>query len=293
MKIVHIIGGLGNQMFQYALLIALREHFKQIVLADISSFKGYGLHNGFELPRVFGITPTIATKQDLKKLTYYSSSYNMQRIMRHILPKRYTECIESPQGDYIEDMFAYSGDMYYEGYWQNYKYFDRYRDIIRNEYTFKFICLNKENTRIINAINQNPSIWVSIHIRRGDYINHKAFGGICDLNYYKSAVEYVKRLCHKNLCFLILSNDAEWCRKNIGSIIYDDVCEYVDWNNGEDSYIDMYLMTLCRINIIANSSFSWWGAYLNNNDNKTVIAPKKWTNTDIAFGGYFHDWILI
>lgn len=293
MKIVRIIGGLGNQMFQYALLISLREHFKQPVLADISSFKGYELHNGFELTKIFGISPVIATKKELKKLTYYSPSYRIQRIIRHLLPKRKTECIESLQGDYVENIFTDANDMYYEGYWQNYRYFAEYQDIIQKEFSFNIPALNDDNQRLVNIINNDSSIWVSVHVRRGDYVNHKILGGICDINYYKSAIEYIKRKSDKPLCFLILSNDADWCRENLGPLILGHTCEYVDWNNGINSYLDMYLMTLCRVNIIANSSFSWWGAYLNKNKNKITIAPRKWENTPAAFKRQLPEWILI
>lgn len=294
MKIVHIIGGLGNQMFQYALLIALREHFGQPVLADISSFNRYGLHNGYELSDIFGITPDFATKKDLRKLTWYASSYIAQRIMRRILPHRKNECIESSKGDYVADMFTCSGDRYYEGYWQNYKYFDKYYDIICKEFAFPEDNLNTQNRELVNRIKLDPTFWVSVHIRRGDYVGNKSFGNICDLSYYKSAIERVKQLkADKHLHFLILSNDVLWCRSNLNDVLGDSPCEFADWNTGKNSYVDMYLMTQCSSNIIANSSFSWWGAYLNRNPEKIVIAPAKWTNNDTVATRQLPDWFLL
>ena len=292
MKIVHIIGGLGNQMFQYALLIALRGRFGQEIKADISSFKNYGLHNGYELQKVFGITPSLASRQDLSKLTYYAPSYAIQRVVRKLLPHRKTECIESKRGDYIATVLTDPSDKYYEGYWQNYKYFDKYYPKICEEFSFKTDNLNADNQELVSSILSFPSNYVSIHIRRGDYIKNTRFGGLCDISYYQSAIEEVKRINNnKNIHFLIFSNDMEWCRLNLESTYGKYI--YVDWNKGSTSYIDMYLMTLCGTNIIANSSFSWWGAYLNRNQEKVVIAPKKWTNDVVAFNRQLPDWILL
>lgn len=294
MKIVHIIGGLGNQMFQYALLIALREHFREPVLADISSFNKYDLHNGFELTNIFGITPDFATKKDLSKLTWYAPSYPVQRVMRRLLPHKKNECIESPKGDWVADMFTNSGDRYYEGYWQNYMYFDKYYDIICKEFIFPEDKLNKRNKALVSQIKSAPALWVSIHIRRGDYVGNKCFENICDVDYYKSAIEKIKRLsAQRNLHFLILSNDVLWCRSNLNDVLGDSPREFVDWNTGIDSYVDMYLMTQCSSNIIANSSFSWWGAYLNRNPQKIVIAPAKWKNNDTTVTRQLPEWVLL
>lgn len=294
MKIVHIIGGLGNQMFQYALLIALREHFKQPVLADITSFHQYGLHNGFELTEIFGIHPSLATKKDLRKVTWYAPSYKIQRIMRRLLPYKKSECIESSKGDFVKDMFICDGDRYYEGYWQNYLYFDKYYDIICKEFTFPENKLNVRNKELVARIKSNPDTWVSIHIRRGDYIGHKRFGNLCGVDYYTSAINKIKKIRGQNsLNFLILSNDTSWCRANLNDVLSGDICEFVDWNTGGDSFVDMYLMTQCSSNIIANSSFSWWGAYLNRNPEKVIIAPQKWTNDSVSVKRQLPDWVLI
>ncbi|MCH5307079.1 MAG: alpha-1,2-fucosyltransferase [Prevotella sp.] len=294
MKIVHIIGGLGNQMFQYALLVALREHFGQPILADISSFNGYKLHNGFELTNIFGISPVLATKQDIRKLTWYAPTYKIQRILRQILPQKKTECIESKKGDYVEDMFTNQGDRYYEGYWQTYKYFDKYYDIICREFTFPENKLSEQNKNLACRIKNDPILWVSVHVRRGDYLGNKRFGNICDANYYISAIEKIKQLRgNKKLHFLILSNGIAWCRDNLQMALTDSPHEFVDWNTGVDSYVDIYLMTLCSSNIIANSSFSWWGGYLNRNSQKIVIAPRKWTNDIVAVKRQLPDWILV
>lgn len=292
MKIVRIIGGLGNQMFQYAFLISLREKYKQKIYADISSFNGYNLHNGLELEKVFNIKLFIANPFDIKKLSYATNSYIKQRLCRHLLPKKKTECIESSKGDFINSVFTNSGDCYYEGYWQNYKYFHDYYNIISNEFTFRFDSLIFENNELLKIVNLYRVYSVSIHIRRGDYLNSKRFKNICNIDYYNNAIKKALAIC-PNAYFFIFSNDTDWCKKNVTNMITQNKLLFIDWNNNENSYIDMYIMTLCRINIIANSSFSWWAAYLNKNDDKIIIAPEKWTNDYISFKRQLPDWILI
>lgn len=292
MKIVRIIGGLGNQMFQYAFLIALREKFKQKIYVDISSFNGYKLHNGLELEKIFNIKLNIADPADIRRLSYYSNNYIKQRLCRRLLPNKKTEYIESSKKNVIENVFINSGDCYYEGYWQNHKYFHDYYDIISKEFSFKLdnLCIKNEN--IIEFIKNSLNPTVSIHIRRGDYINNKYFKDICNVDYYNKSINEVLNV-FPNAFFLIFSNDINWCKNNICKIIYNNNIIFVDWNNTDKSYIDMYIMSLCRINIIANSSFSWWAAYLNKNKNKIVIAPDKWINNNKLFKPQLPDWKLI
>lgn len=118
---------------------------------------------------------------------------------------------------------------------------------------------------------------VSIHIRGGDYITSKKdnalFGNICTSNYYKNAIEHIKNSL-KDPIFLIFTNDKDYAVQ----LLNGESFQIVDWNNGKESFRDMYLMSLCKHNIIANSSFSWWGAWLNQNDSKIVIAPNRWFN---------------
>lgn len=125
-------------------------------------------------------------------------------------------------------------------------------------------------------INSNS---ISLHVRRGDYENNSSakrlHGGICTLNYYKQAIELVASRI-KNPVFFIFSNDLKWARENLELEKYKQVL--VNLNKGNNSYKDMYLMSKCKHNIIANSSFSWWGAWLNANPKKIVICPKRWYN---------------
>ena len=291
MKIVNIIGGLGNQMFQYAFLLALREHTGDECYMDTSKFATYGLHNGFELNRVFNISCRCATKDELKKVTRYTTNYKLSRIYRKLLPNRKSEVIESmPRCTYIDNIFADAvGDKYYEGIWQNEKYFNDIKPIIYNEFSFK----QKPSARNAQFCEQfETGTTVSIHIRRGDYLKHKNYKGLCGLDYYTKAIEYVKSKYGKDISFAIFSNDITWCEANIRPLLTDYNVTLVDWNKGEESYNDMRLMSCCKVNIIANSSFSWWAAYLNKHSNNEVIAPAVWTNMPVEFKRQLSDWTL-
>lgn len=289
MKIVNIIGGIGNQMFQYAFALALKEKFPndQIKL-DISHFKGYSLHNGFEIERNFGILLPVATKKELRELTYYAPNYKLSRILRKLLGYKKTEYKEPRLFTYWKEALEISGDCYYEGSWQNERYFKDYAKTIHEAFTFKQP-LGDTNEKLLEQINATES--VSIHVRRGDYLLDPTYKGICDLPYYRKAVDYILARV-KNPKFFIFSNDAIWCEENIAPLCKNYVV--IDCNVGEKSWADMQLMSLCKHNIIAHSSFSWWAAWLNNHVGKIVISPKGWFNrADITDSPQLDDWVLI
>lgn len=296
MKIVHVIGGLGNQMFQYAFFIALKKHYeKEDIYVDINSFNGYKLHNGLELEKKFGIKLNVASKAQLKKLTWHADNYFMQRLFRRVLWKKKTECIEPFNGEFNDGVFLNFSDCYYEGYWQNYKYFHAFYNEICSTFSFPPVNqLSASNQEAIKQIEYCKGNSISLHVRRGDYVNNKGFGGICNLKYYERAIELARSECNNVPSFFVFSNDKEWCENNIKPMIDDFQYIFVDWNMGENSFLDMYLMSLCRINIIANSSFSWWAAYLNKNIQKIVIAPRQWQNgKNDGVKPQLPEWLLI
>ncbi len=133
---------------------------------------------------------------------------------------------------------------------------------------------------------------VSIHIRRGDYVQHPFFKDICTISYYKNAIKYIRNNAEIDL-FCIFSNDIQWVKNNFSEELTDIETVFVDWNKGNDSFRDMQLMSVCNHNIIANSSFSWWGAWLNNNKDKIVVAPYKWMNKDLKSTPICESWIKI
>lgn len=290
MKIVKILGGLGNQMFQYALYLSLKKKFpKEEVMIDLSCFRSYPLHNGFELDKIFTLDYQVANWRDIAKVAYPYPNYRCWQIGKYLLPKRKTMCVEVPDFSLDETVLTKNGDRYFDGYWQHDYYFNFIKEEIHEAFTFPTV-KDVRNKAVIDQVQSDNS--VAIHIRCGDYINHPFFRGICSLDYYKIAIEYMKRNVHPNL-YCIFSDDIGWCQKNLMSLLSMDNILYVDWNKGADSFIDMQIMSSCKHNIIANSSFSWWGAWLNRNHGKVVLAPKKWMNIETKKDPVPNSWMRI
>lgn len=268
MFIIKILGGLGNQMFQYAFYKSLLCKGK-LVKADISDFKVYDIHNGYELKNVFNIDVVEATISESYKIGKPKNRLDRYLIKFGLKNNYYKDKNEIDAITYHPKIFNMKQDMYLQGYWQSYKYFEHIKDEIISDFTFDKK-LDMKNERIRDLICKTNS--VSLHIRRGDYLGNKTVENICTNIYYKNAVEYIMKNV-QNPKFFIFSNDIEWCRENF---LLDNVV-YVD-NSGENSYKDMLLMSKCKHNIIANSTFSWWGAYLNTNSSKIIICPDRWFN---------------
>ena len=300
MKIVNIIGGLGNQMFQYAFALSLKEYYpNEEVFIDtshfnyifIKKFRGANLHNGYEIENVFpNANLKHASAWDLIKVTWYMPNYLLSRIVRRVMPVRKTEFIQP-----LEDSFAHNpavyeikGDCYYEGIWESVKNYIPFRSIIQK--TFAHPNPNNDiNNSYIEQMEKDNS--VGIHIRRGDYLYEPAFMNICDLDYYKKAIAEILT-DGKMHTFYIFSNDMKWCEENITPLVKGHRMVMVTNNSGKNSCWDMFLMTHCKELIIANSSFSWWGAFLNNRGGR-VIAPKVWVNRKAEYDIWLDEWIRL
>lgn len=280
-KIVKLVGGLGNQMFQYAFAYALAKSFNIDITLDMTWFEAVKNHEKvtprtFELD-VFNINYEVATKEDLKKIIPTQHRQKLQRFLWKFF--RIRKC--KPSGNiYIQnssyyfdnDLFVYPDYIYYDGYFQHEKYFKHVRKDLLNCFQPN-IALDEKNQQTLEKILSENS--VSIHVRRGDYVTlecAKDFHGTCSLEYYQKAIKYIAKRV-KNPHFFLFSDDLEWTIKNL-KIEYPFTV--VDFNQGK-GWLDLNLMKSCKHNILANSSFSWWGAWLNENPNKIVVAPKKWT----------------
>ena len=265
-------GGLGNQMFLYCFYLYLKKRGYDIAI-DISLYNMITMHNGYELDKVFNIKEEIINKKNIHLLTL--------RIILHFHPY-FLLCRE----DLSKHPSNYNFNrLYIDGYWQDEEYFHELKDDIKNIFVFRNI--DMDNKQMADEMSNCNSI--SIHIRRGDYLQFPDFLGICDEHYYYSAIDYCNKHI-KNPFYYIFSNDIEWCKgffkKNFGEIRY----KIISKNKGKNSYKDMYLMSQCKHNIIANSSFSWWGAYLKKNKGIT-ICPKKWSNSEFQPKLIKDDWI--
>lgn len=288
MKIIAIKGGLGNQMFQYALAYRLKlDHPEEEVLIDTSHFKGYKFHE-YELKIVFDVQLPVASKWQLWKVTYPIGNYKLYRAARKFLPKRSSEFVEPRLFTFWKDVLSLKGDYYIDGSWQNELYFKDRKDDILKIFEFKKP-LSGKNIELEKKLSNKNS--VSIHVRRGNFLLFDEYKGICELPYYEKAIAYVKSKID-NPCFYIFSNDAEWCKENLAGLCGN--YEIVDWNTGMDSYLDMRLMSMCPTNILAHSSFSWWAAWFNTNPNKMVVAPYEWLRLPgLTDKPQLEDWVLI
>ena len=301
MKIVNIIGGLGNQMFQYAFAIALQEKWKEEVKIDTHHynylfskyFHGNNFyHNGFEIDKIF---PCARLKKalvwDILKVSYYVPNFAISRVARKILPKRRYEFIQKAKDSYIYDekVFTDNKYRYYEGYWMSARFLFPYRNKIKETYKFDSFTSSQNKEYELLLLKDNS---VTIHVRRGDYLNCTNMTNICNLDYYRKAITKVKEQI-SNPIFFIFSNDIEWCKENLKQDLHNNIVYFVTNNKGCESYRDMQLMSLARCNILANSSFSWWGAFLNDRNDQIVFVPNKWITNINAEEIYLDEWIKL
>ena len=270
-------------MFQYALYLSLREKGFESKI-DITQLKQYKLHNGWELDSIFEISPSIATYKEVKQYSWNRKNDYICRFNRHFLPAKRTEYLEKNYSVFAENIFKDDNIKYIQGYWHNEKYFRDIRDQIIETYSFK--TPTGKNLETLNIISQTNS--VSVHIRRGDYINHSYLGNVCSNEYYLKAISTMTKLIN-NPIFFFFSDDIAYCKSNFKI----PNAHFINWNMGNESYWDMFLMSSCKHNIIANSSFSWWGAWLNKNPKKKVIGPSIWNKRDKYFDVLPNSWMKI
>jgi hypothetical protein len=290
MKIVKIIGGLGNQMFQFALYKSLQARFaEERVLVDLHCFNGYKKHHGFEIGRVFGSSYEEATLGEVARVAYPYPNFQTWRYGSRLLPNRKSMVKEKPDFTFEPTALTRPTDTYYDGYWQHEEYFSDIRQDILQTFRFPNFTdkANKEAAAEVQSSNS-----VAVHIRRGDYTHDKLFHDICTLPYYERAIRHIESAVDCEL-FCIFSDDMDWCREHIAPLLGGKRIIYADWNTGKQSFQDIHLMSLCRHNIIANSSFSWWGAWLNENPNKIVVAPSQWMNRQGVSSPVPEHWTVI
>lgn len=278
MLIVDINGQLGNQMFQYALGRHLQLRGRKVRYYT-GYYKQHPEHD-FALPRIFGLELPGATTNQMLACREDRHRF-IDRVRRKIFGRheRVFSEVSSKSYDYRPDVFDFKRGLI-DGYWQSEKYFLPIADTIRKDFTFPEV--SDRNKALAKEMLENMS--VSIHVRRGDYI-----GGfpVMDESYYNPAMACFAEK-YDSVHFYVFSNDIDWCREHLKA----EMIAFVDWNTGKDSPFDMWLMTQCKHNIIANSSFSWWGAWLNQNEGKEVIAPKTWFHHAATPDIYCKDWLV-
>ncbi len=265
MIIVKIIGGLGNQMFQYAYAQALEQKGYDVKI-DVSAFETYRLHGGYQLNK-YKISLESSSKEENER--FYKNTLTAKFLEKMRLLN--TKVIKEKSLLFNSTFLDIEDGNYIEGYFQSEKYFFTIRDILLNKFIIneeKSIYTKEIAKKIVSLENS-----CSLHVRRGDYTNNSNINihGICSFEYYQKGIKYLEGKA-SDINYFVFSDDIDWVKENLKI----DSAIYV--NNKEKSmpHEDLYLMSLCSHNIIANSSFSWWGAWLNENSEKIVISPFNW-----------------
>jgi hypothetical protein len=274
MIICNVLGGLGNQMFQYAAARALAATTGQPLLLDVNDFDDYRLHQGYDLRRVFDVNTPLADSAVIRDML----GWRAQRLARRLLRRRWahwlrgSRLIVEPHFHHWPGFAKLTQDCYLLGYWQSERYFDAVSDEIRSAYGFKEPLTARNQALAAEMLACHA---VSLHVRRGDYVSDRKTSkvmAVCTQAYYQSAIEHIAASTQQPV-FYVFSDDFAWAKQHLPTK-YRLV--YVEHNTGIDSYRDMQMMSLCRHHIIANSSFSWWGAWLNPRPDKLVVAPSGW-----------------
>lgn len=295
MVIIRMTGGLGNQMFQYALYLKLKFMGKEVKFDDFTEY---------ELPGarpiqlwVFGIDYPKASQYELDKMTD-GFLWFAHRIRRKIFGRKSLEYHEKDCN--FDEKVLQKDPAYLTGYFQSEKYFADIREQVGEAFSFSPVICERLDQASLSMMKDyreqiEKTLSVSLHIRRGDYLeNRKVYGDICTPEYYDSAIEMMKEQFITPV-FYVFSNDeewvVEWCKEQEDK--YHSCFVPVIGFPEEKGYLAMSLMSLCKHHIVANSSFSWWGAWLNKNPDKIVAAPAKWFNNQDCYDIYTKEMIKI
>ena len=291
--IVQLIGGLGNQLFQYAAGRAVAQRNQTDLKLDIRGFKTYALR-AYRLG-LYNVVEDFATPQEIYRLRprrRHMIRRLQHRILRQFAPP-YRQPVFRERSVYAvdPDLFKLQQDVYLIGYWQSEQYFADIADRVRREFTLKQ-APDEPNRRMLDQIDRTNS--VSLHVRRGDYATDPTTNrvhGTLSTTYYDDAIQYIaERVANPH--FFIFSDDIPWVKENL-RLTFPRT--YIEHNGAEQDYEDLRLMSHCQHHIIANSSFSWWGAWLSSFAGKVVVAPRQWyaqTTVDVS-SRYPSGWELL
>ena len=273
MIIVQLKGGLGNQLFQYAAGLSLAMRHNVEVKVDITQLqqpdKEIGTSRYFELENLED-PPEVATVSEINALTRRPF---LEIYLEKFLPSYKRIVYNEKRFEFDKNFYNAASNIYLKGYRQSEQYFSSIESHIRSTFHFKPTVISGIHGYLESLVGKET---VSIHIRRGDYTNHKvrSLHGTLEEQYYQDAIDKISSAL-ENPVFLIFSDSIDWVKKNIK---FTRNVEFVSGTVTKNHYEDFFIISRCKHNIIANSSFSWWAAWLNPNPVKIVIAPKKWFN---------------
>lgn len=271
MVVTQLLGGLGNQLFQYAVGRALASKHGTVLGLDASRLRESRLRR--YVLRHFNIRAQELSEDELRALGLNrAANGRFSRVMRRLFCRPRLRTVREESFHFDPEVLDAPPHCYLEGYWQSPKYFAAIEAELRNDLEVRdpILGLNGEL-----ALRIAESTSVSLHVRRGDYASNpitREFHGLCDTDYYRRAQERLVDLVGP-VTFYVFSDDPGWVRENLRFV---GKAEIVDHNGPDRDYEDLRLMTLCRHHIIANSTFSWWGAWLSPYADKKVVAPRNW-----------------
>ncbi|GAB2571274.1 alpha-1,2-fucosyltransferase [Spirosoma areae] len=291
MVISVLAGGLGNQLFQYAFGFRLARQLQTDLRLErhllesrtLARLRNYTPRQ-YEL-NVFGIEQMDASLSD-----------TLRCLSRTLLPGHQAVLLRESDPTSLHTLTQPTARTQHAlcfGYWQSEVYFKPEADALRKQLVFQK-CPSDKTLRVAEIIRSGQNA-TFVHIRRGDYVtnaNANQHHGVCDEAYYHHSVAYLRERV-SDAHFFVFSDDQNWVKRELGALL--GPATFVEHNTGADSWQDMYLMRLCRHAIVANSSFSWWGAWLNSQTNRIVVAPQRWFAADKSVYPAVvpPDWILI
>lgn len=272
MIIVQLKGGLGNQLFQYAAGLSLASLHNVEVKVDISALKKpdeeIGTFRNFDLQYI-KVPPTIATQVQIAE--FVKSNIVTTAFQKLLLPYK-RKIYKESSFNFDPNFYNAGNNLYLKGYRQSEEYFKNIKEAIRKAFELQPQLINhlKETAKYLQSTNS-----IAVHVRRGDYADKKVtdYHGMIAMEYYEAAIKYIQQQINPN--FYFFTDDVVWLRANMQLPANAEIYSGAISNN---QYEDFYLMSQCNNQVIANSSFSWWAAWMNPNPNKIVIAPKKWFN---------------
>lgn len=273
-------------MFQYAIAKAISIKNLDNFKLDVSFYPKQDLRK-YELHH-FNIEEFIASKSEINKFCgNINILFQIKRKLGFKTKRPASYYSEAKTSVFDQNVFHYVNDIYLDGYWQNEEYFKAIRGTLINEFTLKKSMSFDAKNYISNIYNSQS---VSLHVRRSDYVSNihtNKVHGICKINYYKKAINYVSKNI-SNPVFYIFSDDLCWCKENF-NFLRNKVFVF----DTKSAVEDFELLKSCKHNIIANSSFSWWAGWLNTNTDKIVICPRNWFNDRHTISPACGQWVKI
>ena len=285
MIIVKLMGGMGNQMFQYAFGRYLSIKHGTEVKLDLSFLKERPkdekrVLRNYDLD-IFRVNPSFANKKEMQRLSERTGNKWLDKVLDKTIGAK-KSYIREPQYNFCPELLSLPDNIYLEGYWQSKKYFEGIQDQIKEDFGFKEP-LSPFSHELFNCIATSNS--VCVNVRRSDFVTNPTHN-ICGIDYYNRAEKIMLEKV-PDAHFFVFSDEVEWCRANLQ---FSTATTYVGHEYAGKKFRDYFeLMSRCRNFIIPNSSFAWWATYLNNNPGKVVVAPGRWLNVP----GFTSDDILL